>query len=80
MVKGISRQVIVVHSPDKKLFEQAIFILKDGAVNQGVTEELLLKEARQAVSGNTKRPVCGPLWAVCGALLTGAAWLLTTLL
>ena len=30
MVKGVSRQVIVVHSPDPKLFEQAIFILKDG--------------------------------------------------
>ena len=29
MVKGISRQVIVVHSPEPKLFEQAIFILKD---------------------------------------------------
>ena len=29
MVKGISRQVIVVHAPDPKLFEQAIFILKD---------------------------------------------------
>ena len=28
MVKGISKQVIVVHSPDPKLFEQAIFILK----------------------------------------------------
>ena len=27
MVKGISRQVIVVHAPDPKLFEQAIFIL-----------------------------------------------------
>ena len=34
MVKGISRQVIVVHSPDPKLFEQAIFILKDGAVGK----------------------------------------------
>ena len=31
MVKGISRQVIVVHAPDPKLFEQAIFILKDTA-------------------------------------------------
>ena len=30
MVKGISRQVIVVHSPDPKLFEQAIFILSCG--------------------------------------------------
>lgn len=35
MVKGISRQVIVVHSPDPKLFEQAIFILKDNAVGRG---------------------------------------------
>ena len=29
MVKGISRQVIVVQSPDPKLFDQAIFILRD---------------------------------------------------
>ena len=39
MVKGISRQVIVVHSPDPKLFEQAIFILKDNAVGEGITDE-----------------------------------------
>lgn len=80
MVKGISRQVIVVHSPDPKLFDQAIFILKDGAVEQGITEDLLLKEAKQAVGGNVKRRICGPLWAVGGALLTGAVWLLTVLL
>ena len=42
MVKGISRQVIVVHSPDPKLFEQAIFILKDDAIQNGVTDEALL--------------------------------------
>ena len=36
MVKGISRQVIVVHSPDPKLFEQAIFILKEDAAQNGV--------------------------------------------
>ena len=30
MVKGISRQVILVQPPEPKLFEQAIFILKDG--------------------------------------------------
>ena len=51
MVKGISRQVIVVHSPDPKLFEQAIFILKDEAVGQeGVTDEALLKEAKKLIS------------------------------
>ena len=31
MVKGISRQVIVVHAPDQKLFEQAIFIVREGS-------------------------------------------------
>ena len=36
MVKGISRQVIMVQSPDPKLFDQAIFILKHDAVEQGI--------------------------------------------
>ena len=49
MVKGISRQVIVVHSPDPKLFEQAIFILKEEAVEKGITEEALLKEAQSLI-------------------------------
>ena len=43
MVKGVSRQVIVVRSPDEKLFEQAIFILKEDA--PGVTDEELLRQA-----------------------------------
>ena len=43
MVKGISKQVIVVHSPDPKMFEQAIFILKDG--RNEISDEALLKEA-----------------------------------
>ena len=51
MVKGISRQVIVMQSPDPELFEQAIFILKDAAVSKGVTEETLMREARQLVKG-----------------------------
>ena len=55
LVKGVSRQVIVVHSPDPKLFDQAIFILKDEAVGQGITEEALLKEAQQIIRGPQKR-------------------------
>ena len=42
MIKGISKQVIVVHSPDPKLFEQAIFILKEGV--SGISNDALLKE------------------------------------
>lgn len=84
MVKGISRQVIVVQSPDPKLFEQAIFILKDEAVAQGVTDEVLLKEAQQAIRsagpGKQKLWIYGPVWACCGAFATGLIWLVTMLL
>ena len=83
MVKGISKQVIVVQSPDKELFDQAIFILKDKAVNQGITEELLLKEAQRTINQPAKKPKLryyGPVWACGGALVTGAVWLLTILL
>ena len=79
MVKGVSRQVIVVHSPDPKLFDQAIFILKEDAVGQGITEEALLKEAKQIIRGPVKK-LYGPVWACGGALATGVAWLLTTIL
>lgn len=83
MVKGISRQVIVLHSPDPKLFDQAIFILKDKAVEQGVTEEALMKEANRLIGTHTgKRPklyLYGPVWACGGAVVTGLVWLLTTL-
>ena len=83
MVKGISRQVIVVHSPEPKLFEQAIFILKEDA--QGVTDEQLLKEADRALhsqvpDGCRKLLRSGPVWACGGAALTGIVWLITSFL
>ncbi|MBQ6839722.1 MAG: translation initiation factor 2 [Oscillospiraceae bacterium] len=82
MVKGISRQVIVVHSPEPKLFEQAIFILNDEAVKKGVTEDTLLKEAKKLMAAPEKNRYFwrGALWAGSGALATGALWLLTVLL
>ena len=84
MVKGISRQVIVVQSPDPKLFEQAIFILKDEVVAQGVTDEMLLKEAQMAVRhvGRQKHPLYlfGPAWAAGGMAITALVWALTGLL
>ena len=84
MVKGISRQVIVVHSPDPKLFEQAIFILKNEAVEQGITEEALMKEAQQVIRGGgaakkRKLYLYGPVWACGGAVITGLIWLVTGL-
>ena len=85
MVKGISRQVIVVHSPDQKLFEQAIFILNDDAVAKGVTDEMLLKSADKLLhsSQKGKRPsfaMYSSVWAGIGALVTGLVWLLTVLI
>ena len=80
MVKGISRQVIVLHSPEEKLFEQAIFILKENAITNGVTDDALLQEARRLITAPKKKKSLqsGPVWACGGALLTGLAWLLTT--
>ena len=84
MVKGVSRQVIVVQSPDPKLFEQAIFILKDDVVGQGVTDEMLLKEAKKALrmpwmDGQRRKLYgYGPIWACGGAVLTAFLWLLSS--
>lgn len=79
MVKGISKQVIVVHAPDPKLFEQAIFILKEDAI--GISNDALLKEAKSLIgTGEKKRSLkyYGPVWACGGAMLTGLCWLLST--
>lgn len=81
MVKGITKQVIVVHSPDPKLFEQAIFILKEDALGEGITDEILLKEAKKAIhQREIPRIVSGPLWACMGAGVTGLVWLVTNFL
>jgi len=84
MVKGVSKQVIVVHAPEEKLFEQAIFILNENAVgHEGITDDALLKEAKKLLgsksSGKRKMSLYGPVWACGGALLMGIAWLLTLL-
>lgn len=84
MVKGTSRQVILVHSPEPQLFEQAIFILKDEAVSQGVTEEALMKEAQMVLKGRDTPKghlrLSGLLWAMGGALVTALVWLATVLI
>ena len=84
MVKGISRQVIVVQSPGPELFEQAIFILKDKAVGEGVTDEVLMRQAQQVIRGGKPEKkrhfyLYGAVWATAGAVMTGIAWLLTVL-
>ena len=82
MVKGITRQVIVVHSPGEEIFEQAIFILKDRAVGEGITDEKLLQEAKRCIQGDGegKHFLSGPVWAFGGAAVTALLWLATLLL
>lgn len=89
MVKGVSRRVIVIRSPDKKVFEEAIFIVREDSYNEkSVTGEMIVKEA-QAIAGqyireNLKKrrlPKMPPIfYSAVGAILTGVIWIATTLL
>ncbi len=87
MVKGTARQVVVVRSPDQKLFEQAIFLLREDALERGVGERELLEEARRVAdqcmqrAPAKKRKRMPPLfWMGTGASIVSVAWLLTALL
>ncbi len=49
MVKGMSRRVVVIDSPEPNFFEQAIFIVKNDAFSPGVSERQIVDEARSVV-------------------------------
>lgn len=90
MVKGVSRRVIVVKSPDPRLFEQAIFIVRENSSGTtGVTAEQILEEARRVAKGyihkNTGpgrylKKIPAPAFMAAGAGFTGLIWLLVALL
>lgn len=89
MVKGVTRQVIVVKSPDPKLFEQAIFLLREDALEKhGVGERELLEEARRVADGCLSQPTLSRprrrmpplLWAALGAAVVCLAWLFSAVL
>ena len=83
MVKGINRQVVVVKSPDPKLFEQAIFLLREDAAGDGISSEQIIHQAQQAAddylrshSTRSHRWVRLPrvAWGILGACAASAAW------
>ena len=90
MVKGISRRVIVVDSPDPRIFEQAIFILRnEAAAGGGVTSQQLVDQAVR-IAKNYARTHGGPppaaqwriapwVWTLVGAAAIGMVWLLVYL-
>ena len=79
MIKGISRQVILVRPTEEKLYEQAIFILREDC--QPVSEEALLRDADRLLQTgrNSDAKGNGPIWAGIGAVATGLIWLISTL-
>ena len=89
MVKGISRRVVVVDSPDRRFFEQAIFIVRNDAAGEGVTARQLVEEARRVArscAGVRRKRLCR-LWrdwspaayTLMGAAGIGLVWLTVTL-
>ncbi|MCQ2441665.1 MAG: translation initiation factor 2 [Oscillospiraceae bacterium] len=94
MVKGISRRVIVVRSPDPRFFEQAIFLLKEDALHQdGVSAEQVVSEARQVAAGyvqkRAQRMTAGKrlaaffpwwVWFLLGCCVMGIAWWISAVL
>ena len=85
MVKGINRHVVLVKSPDPQLFEQAIFIVREEALNrEGVTNEQIMRQARRAADGYLKqnrawnraaRSLPAPLWGAAGAAAASLGWM-----
>ena len=90
MVKGISRRVVVVDSPDQRFFEQAIFIVRNDAAGEGVTSRELVEEAKRVARsyaggsggrlGRAWRDLSPALYALMGGAVIGLIWMIVSLL
>lgn len=81
MVKGVSRQVVVVKPTQSRLFEEAIFLLKEDARRVG--EAQILKEACTVANDYvTEPPRTRPpaVFFLLGALIPSLVWILTAVL
>ena len=87
MIKGMSRRVIMVESPDPELFENAIFILRNEVFSKGTAPDDILKQAQQIADEyvrtnvEKKRPRMSPMiYTLLGALggggLLALLWLI----
>ncbi len=89
MVKGISRRVVVVDSPDQRFFEQAIFIVRNDAAGEGVTSRELVEEARRVArnyAGGERgrfaqrwKELSPLVYTLMGAAASGLVWLIAAL-
>ena len=90
MVKGISRRVVVVDSPDRRFFEQAIFIVRNDAAGEGVTSRELVEEARRVARNyaggdhgklsRAWRDLSPVVYTLMGAAAIGLLWLIVALI
>ena len=86
MVKGISRRVIVVESPDPHIF----FIVRNDAAGEGVTAKELVEEARRVARNyaggdhgrfsRAWRELSPAVYTMMGAAGIGLLWLTVALI
>ena len=83
MVKGVARRVVVVRPQKGDLFEQAIFIVREGE-HEGRSSEDILHEAcviaKECTRSKRRRLAPEAVSAIAGAASVGAVWLATALL
>lgn len=83
VVKGTNRRVVVVRSPDERIFEQAIFILRDDYLpSERESSKRLMEEARRAagaymarLKSPRRKRLVRPLLAVVGVAAVVIGWL-----
>ena len=86
MVRGTNRRVVVVRSPDPKIFEEAIFVVREDLFHQGSSADKVLAEAKRAAGAYLRKTTGSPrrgffaripamLYAGPGAAAAGIAWL-----
>ncbi|MDR0917164.1 MAG: translation initiation factor 2 [Oscillospiraceae bacterium] len=84
MLKGITRRVIVV-KPDNKLFDEAIFIVRDDPRDRlGISADDVLRQAQTAAREITRTRfaasylrstrVAYAVWALLGATAASLVW------
>jgi len=81
MVKGVTKRVVVIKSPDKRIFEEAIFIMREDAFKTaGVTAEDIVNEACKIASSYTKPTINKYIVPTCvgagAAAVIGIVWAL----
>ena len=82
MVKGLTRRVIVIKTPDPLIFEEAIFIVREDAGKKGITGDEIVRQAQEVageyIRNNIKKNplyrIPAPVFFAAGAAATGIAW------